>query len=77
MKNTTDLWADFDATSKPNTFRLPKGIRPSYVLVPGIDPDGGLVAVFTDGSYSRSWMPAGAREALAATAGTPVRTAAA
>jgi len=56
-------------TRKPNTFRLPDGFRPEYVLVPGIDPDGGLVAVFRDGSYSPSWMPDAAQEALVATVG--------
>lgn len=55
-------------TRKPNTFRLPDGLRPEYVLVPGIDPDGGLVAVFRDGSYSPSWMTDAAREAVTVTA---------
>ena len=53
---------------QPNTFRLPDGVQPAYVLVPDIDPEGGLVAVFRDGSYSTSWMPQEAREALAVTA---------
>lgn len=54
----------------PNTFRLPDGFRPEYVLVPGIDTEGGLVAVFRDGSYSPSWMPQEARDALAVAART-------
>jgi hypothetical protein len=56
------------ANRKPSTFRLPNGTQPAYVLVPGIDPEGGLVAVFHDGSYSPSWMPQEARDALAVTA---------
>lgn len=55
------------ADRKPSAFRLPHGLRPAYVLVPGLDPEGGLVAVFPDGSYSPSWMPQAAREAVTAT----------
>jgi len=55
------------ANRKPSTFRLPNGVQPAYVLVPGIDPNGGLVAVFRDGSFSPSWMPQEAQEALMVT----------
>jgi len=64
MKTTTAVSAD----RTPSTFPLPNGIRPAYVLVPGLDPEGSLVVVFPDGSYSPSWMPQEARAAVTAAA---------